>query len=80
MTFEEASEQLKRCPTDEDLAGELGVGVQSIRQARLDETSPSYRSPPGSWPAGIARLARARAAQLLELAEHLESADEEAVQ
>lgn len=72
MTFEEASEELKRCPTDEDLAAELGVGVQSIRQARLDESSPSYRTPPTGWPAAIAELARARAAELLDLAARLD--------
>lgn len=72
MTFAEASEDLKRCPTDEDLAGELGVGVQSVRQARLDETSPSYRSPPAAWPVAIARLARSRARELERLAERLE--------
>lgn len=74
MTFSEASAELKRCPTDEDLAGELGVSVQSVRQARMEETSASYRSPPPSWPAAIARLARARAAELEQLAERLEEA------
>lgn len=72
MTFAEASEALKRVPTDEDLAAELGVGVQSIRQARLDESSPSYRTPPAGWSAAIAALARARAKELVDLARYLE--------
>lgn len=73
MTFAGATEELKRCPTDEDIAREIGVGVQSVRQARLDESSPSYRSPPSGWPAAIATLARDRAAKLLKLAERLEA-------
>jgi hypothetical protein len=72
VTFAEASQTLKGTLDDEELANVLGVSVQGIRQARLDEANPSYRSPPAGWPEAIARIARARAAELWALAERLE--------
>jgi hypothetical protein len=55
----------------EELAEALGCAVTSIRQARVDEGKRGHRSPPPGWEAGIARLARQKAAQLQKLADRL---------
>lgn len=72
MGFLEASDTLtKSCPTLADIAREAGVSAGLIRQARLDPTSKSYRSPPSNWPAVVAELAERRARELQALAEEL---------
>lgn len=74
MDFVEATDRLTRCPTHEDIAAAVGwKSVQSVRQARVSEDSPSYRRPTGDWQTPLAELARERAAALLELAEQLEA-------
>lgn len=74
MDFRVAGERLKDCPSDREIASECGVSVQLIRQARLGEINPSSREPPKGWAGAVARLARRRAAELLELAAELERA------
>jgi hypothetical protein len=37
------------CFSHAEIADAAGVSLQSIRQARLDPSSPSYRSPPPGW-------------------------------
>lgn len=72
MDFIAATDQLSRKVSHEDLAGELGVSLAAIRQARMDPDSDGYRRPPDGWKAAVAGLARRRAGELLELAAHLE--------
>ena len=55
----------------EDLAMELGCAVGSVKQARMDQTSPSYRNPPPGWEKAAAKLARDRAAYFTALAKKL---------
>jgi hypothetical protein len=73
MDFVDATDQLTRCPTHEDIAEAAGwSSVQTVRQARLDPSSSSYRRPPDGWEATIAKLARKRAKELEQLAKELE--------
>ncbi len=73
MDFKSAVDALAGCYSHEELAKAAGVSLQSIRQARLDPSSPSYRRPPANWREIIARLARARGGELGDLAEELEA-------
>lgn len=50
-----------------------GVAPNSIRRARLDPTSRSYRKPPANWRAALAKLARERDDELVELANELDA-------
>lgn len=72
MDFISATDRLTACASHADVAQEAGVSVQAIRQARMYPQAEGYRSPPSGWQSAIARLARARAAELLKLAEDLE--------
>lgn len=47
-----------------ELGQELGVAAQSIRQARLDPSSPGYRSPPAGWQEVLIRMAQERCVEL----------------
>lgn len=71
MDFREATDALTRCPTLADIARTAGVSDGLIRQARLDSSASSYRSPPENWPKAVAKLARERARELEELANEL---------
>ncbi|MGH9158624.1 MAG: hypothetical protein ACRD2X_01370 [Vicinamibacteraceae bacterium] len=73
MDFVEATDRLTACPTLEDLGRAAGVSGALIRQARMDQASPSYRKPPAGWQAAVAKLARDRSAELAKLAKELES-------
>ena len=75
MDFREATDTAtETCITLADIADAAGVPHQSLRRARLDPGTDSYRSPPVGWESAIAKLARERAAELVELAEELEGA------
>lgn len=69
-TFKRATDLL--CLTAPELSEILETPAQSVRQARLDEDNPGYRPPPSGWEEKLAKLARERAGELLELAEELE--------
>lgn len=69
MDFKTATDRVAGCITHAEIAEACGVSLQSIRQARMDPNSPSYRNPPGGWEVVLARLARARSAELLRFAE-----------
>ena len=72
MTFTEATDRLTDCPTHQDIADAAGwTSVQTVRQARLDPSSSSFRPSPEGWERAVARLARERAAELEKLAEEL---------
>lgn len=73
MDFSEATDRATRtCITLADVAAAAGVSHHQVRRARLDPGTSSYRSPPDGWEQAIAGLARARATELVELAEELE--------
>lgn len=67
MNFRKATDALLASVTLEDLAKELGVSVQAVRQARAAENTSSHRSPPGKWEAAVATLAERRGRQLSRL-------------
>lgn len=60
MDFKEATDRLTSAISHQDLADELGVNVQRVRQARLDPASTGYRPPPPGWEAAIVRLMERR--------------------
>jgi hypothetical protein len=72
MNFVSATDRLTTCPSHADIAREAGVSVQAVRQARMYPQAEGYRSPPAGWESAVARLARARAAELVKLADELE--------
>jgi hypothetical protein len=72
MNFTEATDRLTRGVSLADLARELDASYGLIRQARLNQSSPSYRNPPAGWEAAVARLAAQRAEELLRLKQEIE--------
>ena len=72
VDFNEATDRLAACPTHDEVADAAGwTSVQTVRQARLDPSSTGYRRPPSGWKSAIAKLAGARACELLDLARDL---------
>jgi hypothetical protein len=57
MNFRKATDALLESVTLDDLAEEMGVSLQALRQARAAENTTSHRSPPVGWEASVRRLA-----------------------
>ena len=72
MDFKTACDRLTNCPTHDDIAEHAGIGVQTVRQARMDPAASGYRTAPDGWERVIAELARGWAGELVKLAEELE--------
>ena len=73
MDFKTATDRLSAARiTADDIAEAFGVVRNTIARARLDPSSPAYRSPPENWEPVLAQLARERMRQLAEFAEELE--------
>jgi hypothetical protein len=72
MDFKTATDRVSGCISHAEIAEAAGVSIQSIRQARLDPGTASYRSPPHGWQAILGRLVRARGAELTAFADELE--------
>lgn len=72
MDYKEATDRLFERITAADLAEELGVSQNAVARARLDPETREYRPPPAGWRVAVARLASARAADLLKLKASLE--------
>ena len=72
MDFKAATDRMIPAITLADLSAEMGMSVAAVRQARLDPTGPSYRTPPVGWQKAIAKLCRKRGGELVKLAEELE--------
>jgi hypothetical protein len=72
MDFTEATDRLTKGISLADLARELDASYGLIRQARMSPLSPSYRRPPEGWEDAVARLADARAQELLALKKELD--------
>ena len=75
MKFREAVDALCSALTHEDVAKALGVSVQTIRQARMNEDSKSFREPPTNWKRAIIRLAEIRVSYYRKLIEKLRAVD-----
>ena len=75
MKFREAVDSLCSALTHEDVAKALGVSVQSIRQARMNEDSKSFRAAPKNWERALIRLAENRVSYYRRLIERLRKSD-----
>jgi hypothetical protein len=64
MDFRTAAHILGRQITTADMAKAVGMSDHSVRQARLVEGAPGYRTPPKEWEIALAQLARERIAEL----------------
>jgi hypothetical protein len=73
MDFKTATDRVAGCISHAKIAKAAGVSIQTIRQARMDPTSSSYRNPPNEWQNVLAGLVRGRARELDELAAALEN-------
>jgi hypothetical protein len=67
MDFRKATDELCAPVTHEDIARQLGVSVQSVRQARLNGNSRGRRSAPGNWETALVTLAEERIAKYRKL-------------
>lgn len=73
MDFKEATDHLKVLgATQEDIGDALGVSAATVRAARLDPDSASYRSPPDDWRPRLVTFARKRGGELDRFADRLE--------
>lgn len=72
MDFKTATDRVGGCITHAEIAEAAGVSIQTIRQARMDPGSSSYRNPPAGWQAVLAHLARKRAQDLISFANLLD--------
>jgi hypothetical protein len=73
MDFKTATDRLSAAKiTADDIAEAFGVVRNTIARARLDPSSPAYRSPPENWAPVLARLARERSRLLGAFAEELD--------
>ena len=71
MDFKEASSRLTDGHTLADIAAETGMSEATVRRARLEPSSPAYRSPPPNWREAIVRLAEQRIESLRKLIDAL---------
>lgn len=74
MDFKTATDRVAGCISHAEIAEAACVSIQTIRQARMDPNSTSYRNPPAGWQAVLARLARERSRELAAFAEEVERA------
>ena len=73
ITFQDATSRLMAGGvTLQQLADELDVSLQLVKQARMDPSASSSRRSPAGWEKAVARLARERSGELAELADELE--------
>ena len=61
INFRKATDELFEVVTHDELAQALDCSVATIRQARRDEGTKSYRSPPKGWEKGVLKLAEQKA-------------------
>ena len=73
MDFKTATDRVAGCISHAEIAEAAGVSIQTIRQARMDPSSSSYRKPPAGWQAVLARLALHRSRELVEFAKEISS-------
>lgn len=75
MDFRAAANILGRQISTADMAEAMGVSSHSVRQARLVEGAPGYRTPPKEWISVIIRLAEERKRELDQLIDVLRSTE-----
>jgi hypothetical protein len=71
MDFKTATDRVAGCISHAEIAEAAGVSIQTIRQARMDPGSASYRNPPAGWQAVLVALARKRSEDLADFAKQL---------
>ncbi len=76
MNFQKSTDHLLERITLEDLAEELGVSVQAIRQARASDQSSAHRAPPSGWASAVRVLANNRIKRLQSLIDSLPTSDD----
>ena len=67
-TFYEATGELCRAVTQQDVADWCGVSLGKVAQARMNPTLKGHMKPPKDWEMHVATLAMHRAEQLVALA------------
>jgi hypothetical protein len=77
MNFQKSTDRLLEKITLEDLANELGVSVQAIRQARVSNESSAHRPPPPRWVFAVRALANKRIKHLQKLIDSLPNNNEQ---
>jgi DNA-binding GntR family transcriptional regulator len=73
MDFRGATDKLGAAITHDDIARQLGISVQSIRQARMNGDSLGQRKPPDNWKVAPVALAESRITYFKRLIEQQES-------
>jgi hypothetical protein len=73
MDFKEASSRLTEGHTLSDIAAATKMSEATIRRARLDPSSPAYRSAPPNWKEALIHLAEQRITELTALIQALRS-------
>jgi hypothetical protein len=74
MDFKTATDRLSAAKiTADDVAEACGVVRNSIARARLEPSSPAFRSPPPNWQSAVAELARQRIEALRRFVQDLEA-------
>ena len=71
MNFKQATDVLMDAVTLEDLAMEMGVSVQTLRQARAKPNTTAHRTPPAGWQEAASKLAESKASEYKKLAREL---------
>jgi hypothetical protein len=71
VNFRRATDELLVQITLEDLAEEMGISVQALRQARAAEGSTAHRSPPVGWEPAVRRMAHRQQLYFKKLADRL---------
>ena len=73
MDFRTATDKLCAPVTHEDVARQLGISVQSVRQARMNGNSNGQRKPPDHWRDALITLTKNRISYFEWLIQQLES-------
>jgi hypothetical protein len=73
MDFRQATDGLCAKLDHEDVAHALGVSLQTIRQARLQQGTNARRSPPPGWRDAVIRLAEEKVGHYRRLIEQLQA-------
>ena len=60
MNFKQATDAICMPVSHDDVASALGVSVQTVRQARMDDEATAKRAPPKDWRRAVIRLAERR--------------------
>jgi hypothetical protein len=71
MNFREAVDSVCEPLAHSTIAEALGVSLQAVRQARMDENSKAFRAPPKHWRDIIIRLAERRIMHYRQLIEQI---------